>query len=154
MCVFEAVSIAALWDRQSAPHWSLLLISAKTQEALKSRAQIMQTGLTAGTHLNSRRETQPAAQCRHTRTNTSLEARIHFLTNTLTCTVSHCASKSGGNLTVRARWIAVDSRQETSNCWLFLFWGLFIGALQSGTEGGTVEWISMCGRLANWKGRS
>lgn len=76
---------------------------------------------------------------------------------TFSPTHSSCQQVNGRHLTVKPRWIAVDSRQETSNCWLFLFWGFFFlntSALQGNPESGGVEWISMCARLANWIGRS
>lgn len=76
---------------------------------------------------------------------------MHFLTYTHThthsLTVSHHASDSEGNLTVKARWIAVDSQQETSNCWLFLFWVFFYGALQSGREGRMDQHVWYTGKL-------
>lgn len=139
MCVFAWICVcsrardlcvAALWSRQLAP-WSLqLLVPAKTQEASKPRAHIMHTGFTAGTDLNSQRYTTHSLVQKllsHTLTLTQTPAwkqRILTNTHTHTLTMPHHASKSGGNLTVKARWIAVDSQQETSYCWLFLFWGV------------------------------
>lgn len=136
--------------------WSLqLLVPAKTQQALKSQAHNMHTGFTAGADLNCHRDTQPAAASAET-------PQSH------TCTYKHqpgrkdarlqclITSKWGGNLTVKAWWIVVDSQQETSNCWLFLFcgWGRAgrrggaahcraAGKVESGSESAcVVQWLS------------
>lgn len=87
--------------------------------------------------------------------NTATSAWEQGCTFSQTCThsltVSHHANKSGGNLTVKVRWIAVDSQQETRNCWLFLWFSGGGGFMVHCRMAGKVECRSESACVVGWQ---
>ena len=93
-------------------------LAARCSSAFKKhRSHELRSGFTAGSDLTDTHNPQHDAQTSQSHTHTDTHTHTHTHTHMLT--VSHHAGKSGRDLTVKVRLIAVDSQQETSNCWLF-----------------------------------
>lgn len=153
-CVCVCECVLQLWVQRPSgrstsappPPITAARCSSQTQEPLKSRAQIMSTIFTAGSRSrHSQRDITPQPHAwnenSHTHTHEAGSKDALFRKHSHAQCLNVPARQIKRDLTVKARWIAVDSQQETTNCWLFLFRGLFIGALQWRWSGGVNQHV-------------
>lgn len=127
------------------------LFRTKTQHALNSQVHIMHTGFTAGTDLFSHNP-EPIKQklLSHTLIHNHQPGSQNAVSHKQECppSASHHTSKSWGNLTVKVRWIAVDSQQET--CFCFAGWGGWSGLMVHCRVSGKEEWWNESECVEGW----